>query len=673
MAKLFGSVEALNTVLTLTSDQGSQLMNDTLNEMATNTTALDDAYNTMTDTAEASVQKGLNSFKNLGIGIFTSNEGVFKELTGLFAASGQELYDAFTTGGLEGLTGQIGATLTKVLVTLTGYLPQLVRSGADILRSLIDGIMQNREQITGSVMGGLTAMLMGIMEMLPDLLTLGGSLLMSLVQGINQQLPALLPAALAAVQNLCDGLIQNGPVIIESGINLIMQLFNGLVAAAPSILTAGVQLIFMLVEGLVGAIPDLIAAVPQLVGALITALMSVDWLKLGLDIIKGIGSGLVKGIKGLFSKGKDAGKEVGDGVTEGLAESTSQITDAADTVSSAVSDPLKPDTVSLSDYGVQTVSAYGSGMQAGAPMLTERASAIAADTASRFDGMDLSAAGYGSMMSLNSGLAAGSGQVLDTAGSISGQAADAAQTDVDIAIRTDLSGMEQFRGQTQALVTDSETALNQLPTVYGQIFGEVNQLVQTQMTAFSETVKQGLDTVTEGARAFSSGFKKVFAGISLLSTGVSIMAGLNRGMASMKPLLLATAGGIASGITSTINGALDIHSPSKVTEETGKYTDLGLIQGMNKMSGKVEKAAGGVADRAAAGISPMKSRYSPEDPGMSYSRTSQVSNYSPVFNLTLNGASASDSNKRKITRWVKEAISESVQGMGRTNPKLREV
>ena len=55
MAALFGSVEALNTVLTLTSDQGMALMDRTLQEMAVNTTALDDAYNTMSQTLGTTV------------------------------------------------------------------------------------------------------------------------------------------------------------------------------------------------------------------------------------------------------------------------------------------------------------------------------------------------------------------------------------------------------------------------------------------------------------------------------------------------------------------------------------------------------------------------------------------------------------------------------------------
>lgn len=47
MAQLFGSVEGLNAVLALTSDSGGALLNEALQEMTTNTTALDDAFETM--------------------------------------------------------------------------------------------------------------------------------------------------------------------------------------------------------------------------------------------------------------------------------------------------------------------------------------------------------------------------------------------------------------------------------------------------------------------------------------------------------------------------------------------------------------------------------------------------------------------------------------------------
>ena len=61
---LFGSVEALNTVLTLTSDNGMQLFDKTLTEMETNTTAVDDAFETMSNTTASKFEETKQTFKN---------------------------------------------------------------------------------------------------------------------------------------------------------------------------------------------------------------------------------------------------------------------------------------------------------------------------------------------------------------------------------------------------------------------------------------------------------------------------------------------------------------------------------------------------------------------------------------------------------------------------------
>ena len=64
MATLFGSVEGLNAMLMLTSEQGIAKYNDTMQEMNTNTTALDDAYEKMSNTTEFKFKKAMNQSKN---------------------------------------------------------------------------------------------------------------------------------------------------------------------------------------------------------------------------------------------------------------------------------------------------------------------------------------------------------------------------------------------------------------------------------------------------------------------------------------------------------------------------------------------------------------------------------------------------------------------------------
>lgn len=63
MGKLFGSTEALNAVLMLTSDNGMSIYNETMKEMKTNTHALDDAFNKMSNAPGEKFKKALNSMK----------------------------------------------------------------------------------------------------------------------------------------------------------------------------------------------------------------------------------------------------------------------------------------------------------------------------------------------------------------------------------------------------------------------------------------------------------------------------------------------------------------------------------------------------------------------------------------------------------------------------------
>lgn len=89
----------------------------------------------------------------------------------------------------------------------------------------------------------------------------------------------------------------------------------------PYLIECAAQLITSLASGLV-AIPVLIGAIPKIITAIIEGLFSVDWLKVGLDIIGGIGKGLWNGIKSLFSGGEEAGTELSAGISSGISSAS---------------------------------------------------------------------------------------------------------------------------------------------------------------------------------------------------------------------------------------------------------------------------------------------------------------------------------------------------------------
>ncbi len=593
MAQLFGSVEALNTVLTLTSDQGSQLMNDTLAEMATNTTALDDAYNTMSATAENSVKKGLNSFKNLGIGIYQANEGPVSELTGLFSKAGDDLYKAFQKGGFEGLVGQIGDTLADTLTTITGYLPDFIEGGVSIVESLLDGILDNEDQITDSLIKGIISLQKGIIRIVPKLVVAGARIITSLVQGLAESYPELMTSAADGIKVLVQGLKDCAPRLLQSAVTIVNSLVNGLSQALPQLIPAGVEMIGELLNGLVSNLDVLVSGAATLVFALVQGI--INSIPVLISTAVNLVQGLVQGISNNAGSLVDGAIDLIQGLLTGLISNLPAIIEGA----------------------VQIVVALAGGLIQAIPQLIAAIPKLI-------------------------------GAIIDTI-----MDTDWLQLGKDI-----VKGIG--RGITNGIKG---------------IFGKNKDNGKETMQSLAEGMDEGSPLAKASAELTSKDITTKVDNTNLYGSGKNIMSGLNNGMLSMQGTLNTTASNIGSGISTNLNSSLDIHSPSRVTEETGEYTDLGLVKGMEGMSGRVEKTARSVGDTTAKNITPYKSQYSPAtgQSAGSANSTSQVNNWNPVFNLTLNGASASDSNERKVKRWVKETIKESMEGMGRTNPRLQEV
>jgi TP901 family phage tail tape measure protein len=79
--QLFGSVDAVNTVLTMTSDQGMSLFKQSMEQMTTNTTALDDAFEKVDNTAGNKLRKNFNELKNESIKLGDALSPVMEEIT----------------------------------------------------------------------------------------------------------------------------------------------------------------------------------------------------------------------------------------------------------------------------------------------------------------------------------------------------------------------------------------------------------------------------------------------------------------------------------------------------------------------------------------------------------------------------------------------------------------
>lgn len=366
LATLFGSVEALNTVLTLTSEQGTALMNKTLGEMASNTTALDDAYGAMSGTLEVTVQKIGTSLQNLGIQFYESVQGPAQEAANGVLNAVRTLSSAFQEGGLSGAVQALGGLAADALTTLASSAPAFIDTAVELVQSFLSGIRENLPEIAAAATEILESLVGGILETLPELAETGLEIISALASSIADALPELIPsavdavleiaetltdpdnlgeiidAALEIIKSLAKGLVDSLPKLAERVPKIIKNIVNTLTENFPKIITAAGDIILTLAKGLIDSIPDLAAAVPDLVDSIVEGFSNLghSFWDIGEDIVSGIwngissmaswvrekvsgfATGILDGIKstlGIHSPSKVAEKEIGPYIPQGVA------------------------------------------------------------------------------------------------------------------------------------------------------------------------------------------------------------------------------------------------------------------------------------------------------------------------------------------------------------------
>lgn len=336
LATLFGSVEALNTVLTLTSEQGTALMNKTLGEMASNTTALDEAYEAMSGTLEVTAQKIGTNLQNLGIQFYESVQGPAQEAANGVLDAVRTLSSAFQEGGLSGAVQALGGLAANALTALASSAPAFLDTAVELVQSFLSGLRENLPEIASAALDIVGSLAEGIVETLPELAQTGTDIILQLAQSIIDGLPGMVPAAVQTIASLVEQITGNLSQIIDAGIQVVVALGEGIIEAlpdliskvpeivsnianvindnAPKLLLAAGKLILELGKGLIESIPVLIENIPKIIGAVVDAWSAFNWLELGTKAIAAVKDGILK----LLPAVKTAGRNVLDAVVNAV-------------------------------------------------------------------------------------------------------------------------------------------------------------------------------------------------------------------------------------------------------------------------------------------------------------------------------------------------------------------
>jgi hypothetical protein len=334
----------------------------------------------MSDDAVKASAKFQDTLQDMSTGFDSLKRNMMSE----FLPSITTVMDGMTsifTGDQQNGIARMGEGIKQFISELTTVAPEAVNVAVGIVEAIGQGLLDNLPTLMSTV----TDLFGQLLQKLPEVVTsLAGVLLPTIVEFANQvaeMLPQLMPqivamimdlvtmfvdnadqmidAAIALITALANGIIVSLPVLLEKAPELIQKTVDVLISNAPKLLLAAIEIVSQLAIGLVQSIPQILSANIQIISAIFDAFRNTDWLQIGIDIIKGIATGigntvgaLVDAVKAAAQKALESAKnflgihspsavfrdDIGQMIDLGLAEGIEDYTSPIQAAMSSLSD-----------------------------------------------------------------------------------------------------------------------------------------------------------------------------------------------------------------------------------------------------------------------------------------------------------------------------------------------
>lgn len=254
--------------------------------------------------------------------------------------AGMQLLGALGQGILDNLPTIVNAAVQIVVMLVQGLvqaLPELAKGVVTLVTSLGQALYDNSGTLIESGKQLLTFIWDGIQNNLPTMLESGAEIISNLVNGFLENYPSMIEAAGNLITEVLNYFLQNYPKFLETGVNLLLNIVNGIVNNLPQIIQAvvqvinqfiqtivqnlpqilqqGIEILGKLIAGLIQAIPQLIAAIPQIISAIVTTFGQYDWLSIGINILEGIGQGILSAVGSVVDAAVEAAGAIWDSIT----------------------------------------------------------------------------------------------------------------------------------------------------------------------------------------------------------------------------------------------------------------------------------------------------------------------------------------------------------------------
>lgn len=228
-----------------------------------------------------------------------------------------ELLTAAETDGMAGVVDTAGTVLSEGLTAILNAAPSFVEAATSLVSSFLGAVRDSAPQVTDGAVELIMTLATGFVDMIPEIISTTGTLILGFINGLTDHAPEVVATAGSLIKNLASGFIEYMPQIIR--------------------------------------------AMGELAAAILDALMDVDWLQVGKDVIRGLINGIgamagalwdaavnvaksaldgIKSFFGIASPSKvmrdQVGKQLDAGLAVGLEDNADEAADSARNVSRRV-------------------------------------------------------------------------------------------------------------------------------------------------------------------------------------------------------------------------------------------------------------------------------------------------------------------------------------------------
>ena len=498
--------------------------------------------------------------------------------------------------------------LSESVMTAAGnVLPVVGRVVKAVPKMATDMISKLAPELVPMVGDIVTDVVSGVATLLPQLIPIVASTGLRVITTLRGMLPTFLRIGGDLVRQMARGIIRNAPTLIPQGMNAASNFLNGAAQQLPGIITMGGQVIGAVLAGIGPELPGLITA--------------------GMTVIANVVSGIAATLPTLIPQGVQTVLGFLQGAVAGLPQ--------------------------LLTAGINMIRSVISGIVSSLPLVIQQGPAIVRDLISSIVGAlpELGQAIFEGLVGILTNLP---DLLVGAIKGIGGGIVDGVKSWF-----TDDPGTTEEAGSAamESVATGITGATPQIETAAGAS-------AVAAASSFSDSISTtGAPKMVTAAEDATKRFQEPFDAIDLTYSGEMAGQGFANGLRNSRGMIIAEAQGIANDVQNTINQSLKVNSPSRVAMETGSFFGRGLALGLEKTRPQVRMAATDMAGVVRGYADPVRGTGGTTIAN-DRSRT-QNNTYAPQFTLNLNGASATPANERKVRKWVRQAINDSFDGLGR--------